>query len=73
MAVISTVTIQIKTTNPPRRPRRIAAVITAKSGTSIANANGRDMLEAALQTAWLIARSSRGSTSKLCQANWVFS
>jgi hypothetical protein len=69
MAVTSTATMQSQTTNTPRRPRRIAAVIAAKIGTSIANANGRDMLEATLQTAWLIARSSHGLTPIVCQAN----
>ena len=35
----------------------------------VAIGNGRDMLEATLKTAWLIARSSHSSTSKVCQAN----
>src|SRR5262249_12086163 len=60
MALIRTATMQSQTTNTPRRPRRIAAVIAAKSGINIASAIGRDMLEAALQTAWLIAKSSHG-------------
>jgi hypothetical protein len=61
--------MQSQTTNTPRRPRRMAAVVAAKIGTSIASINGRDMLEVTLRTAWLIARSSESSTSKVCQAN----
>src|SRR5262249_18294630 len=61
MALTSIATMHSQTTNTPRRPRRMAAVIAAKIGISIAIANERDMLEVTLQSPWLIAGSSHGS------------